>query len=172
MDELDSIFYKDFMTKDDKFKYTEFLKNLLKDQPYVELAYMTGLLSVGNYSGITDLNMFREYNFMDDSIYEDYFGFSEEEVKAICDDSKSISFEEVKYWYDGYCKANGSSLYNPWSVSEAIRKRKCGSYWTETETMSEITCIEYNVDAVKEDIVKMMAGIPVEEALYGYDTSQ
>lgn len=41
LDEWDSIFYKDFMTEKDKQAYLEFLKGLLKDQPYVELAYMT-----------------------------------------------------------------------------------------------------------------------------------
>ena len=172
MDEWDSFFYKDFMTKDDKFKYTEFLRGLLKDKPYVELAYMTGLLSVRNYSGIFDLNMFDELNFMNDDEYDLFFGFHEDEVKELCNQMNSVGYEELKYWYDGYYTSEGKSLFNPRSVSLALRKGSCKNYWTETETMSEITCIEYNVGAVKEDIVKMMAGIPVEEVLEGYDTSQ
>ena len=46
LDEWDSVFYQDFMTDADKYAYLSFLKNLLKDQPYVELAYMTGVLPV------------------------------------------------------------------------------------------------------------------------------
>lgn len=44
MDGWDSIFYKDFMEDKDKKAYLEFLKGLLKDQPYAGLAYMTGVL--------------------------------------------------------------------------------------------------------------------------------
>ena len=68
MDEWDSIFYKDFMQEKDKKAYLEFLKGLLKDQPYVELAYMTGVLPIAKYSGGSELNMFKEYNFMNDRI--------------------------------------------------------------------------------------------------------
>ena len=45
LDEWDSVFHQDFMTDADKYAYLSFLKNLLKDQPYVELAYMTGRAS-------------------------------------------------------------------------------------------------------------------------------
>ena len=49
LDEWDSVFYKNFMTEQDKSDYLYFLKNLLKDQPYVELAYMTGVLPIAKY---------------------------------------------------------------------------------------------------------------------------
>ena len=49
MDEWDSIFYKDFMQEKDKKAYLEFLKGLFKTQPYVELAYMTGVLPIAKY---------------------------------------------------------------------------------------------------------------------------
>ena len=81
MDEWDSIFYKNFIKDKDKNAYLEFLKGLLKDQPYVELAYMTGVLPIAKYSSGSELNMFREYNFINDRTYEDYFGFDEKEVK-------------------------------------------------------------------------------------------
>lgn len=39
--------------------------------------------------------------------------------------------------------------------------------------MNEIAdCIEHNVDAVREDIVKMVAGIPVEIELLGYSATE
>ena len=173
MDEWDSIFYKDFMQEKDKKAYLEFLKGLLKDQPYVELAYMTGVLPIAKYSGGSELNMFKEYNFMNDRNYEDYFGFDEEEIIELTKKYTKPSFETLKKWYDGYYKSNGSSLFNPRSVSSALTDGICLNYWTETGPMDEIAeYIEHNVDAVREEIVKMVAGIPVEVELEGYAASQ
>ena len=173
MDEWDSIFYKDFMQEKDKKAYLEFLKGLLKDQSYVELAYMTGVLPIAKYSGGSELNMFKEYNFMNDRIYEDYFGFDEEEIVELTKKYTKPSFETLKKWYDGYYKSNGSSLFNPRSVSSALIDGICLNYWTETRPMNEIAeYIEHNVDAVREDIVKMVAGIPIEVELEGYGAEQ
>ena len=173
MDEWDSIFYKDFMQEKDKKAYLEFLKGLLKDQPYVELAYMTGVLPIAKYSGGSELNMFKEYNFMNDRTYEDYFGFNEEEIIELTKKYTKPSFETLRKWYDGYYKSDGSSLFNPRSVSSALIDGICLNYWTETGPMNEIAeYIEHNVDAVREDIVKMVAGIPIEVELEGYGAEQ
>ncbi|RGB61263.1 AAA family ATPase [Absiella sp. AM10-20] len=173
MDEWDSIFYKDFMQEKDKKAYLEFLKGLLKDQPYVELAYMTGVLPIAKYSGGSELNMFKEYNFMNDRTYEDYFGFNEEEIIELTKKYTKPSFETLRKWYDGYYKSDGSSLFNPRSVSSALIDGVFLNYWTETGPMNEIAeYIEHNVDAVREDIVKMVAGIPIEVELEGYGAEQ
>lgn len=57
-----------------------YLRNLLKDEPYVALAYMTGVLLIKKYSSGSALNMFYEYIFLKDRIFGEYFGFTEEEV--------------------------------------------------------------------------------------------
>lgn len=98
LDEWDAIFYKKFMTQGDKDSYLGFLKGLLKDQPYVELAYMTGVLPITKYSSGSELNMFREYNFMNDRTYEEYFGLNEAEVKALCKEHTGVSYEELEQW--------------------------------------------------------------------------
>ena len=56
------------------------MRNLLKDEPYVALAYMTGVLLIKKYSSGSALNMFDEYIFLKDRIFGEYFGFTEEEV--------------------------------------------------------------------------------------------
>lgn len=79
---------------------------------------------------------------------------------------RTVPFEEVKRWYDGYYSSSGGSVVNPRSVSKALTRGVCLNYWTETGPMNEIAeCIEHNVDEVREDIVKMVAGIPVEVEL-------
>ena len=41
-------------------QYLDFLRDLLKDQPYVALAYVTGILPVKKYGQHSALNMFSE----------------------------------------------------------------------------------------------------------------
>ena len=169
LDEWDSVFYKNFMSDKDKKDYLEFLKDLLKDQPYVELAYMTGVLPIAKYSSGSELNMFDEYNFMNDNTFDDYFGFQEEEIKKICKKQEKITYMQLKQWYNGYYTSEGKNLFNPRSVTKALERGKCLSFWTETGPMNEVAnCIEHNVNDVKEDVVKMVSGIPVEIELNGY----
>ena len=173
LDEWDSIFTKKFMTDDDRDSYLGFLRNLLKDQPYVSLAYMTGVLPVAKYSSGSELNMFREYNAMNDSVFESYFGFGENEVRELCRKNTDVSYEELKWWYDGYCLSDGTSLFNPRSVNMALSDGICRNYWTQTGPMNEVAqCVEHNADEVREDIVRMVAGIPVEVKLNGYSAAE
>ena len=65
-------------------QYLDFLRNLLKDQPFVALVYVTGILPVKKYGQHSALNMFWEYSMVDQSFFEEYTGFTEREVKALC----------------------------------------------------------------------------------------
>lgn len=173
LDEWDSVFYEPFMTQKDKRSFLKFLKGLLKDRPYVALAYMTGVLPSAKYSSGSELNMFDEYHFTSDNVYDDFFGFQEEEVKKLCAKQNTLSYEELKQWYDGYFTSSGKSLFNPRSVSMALMRGVCLNYWTQTGPVNEIAdCIEHNVDEVRADIVKMVSGIAVEAQLGGYSAEQ
>ena len=138
LDEWDSVFYEPFLTDRDKRSYLKFLKGLLKDRPYVELAYMTGVLPVAKYSSGSELNMFDEYNFMKDNVFDGFFGFQEEEVKKLCMQHQTVSYEELKQWYDGYRTSTGKSLFNPRSASMALMRGVCLNYWTQTGPVNEI----------------------------------
>lgn len=76
LDEWDSIFYENYITSEDKIHFMKFLKALLKDKPYVDLAYMTGVLPIAKYSSGSELNVFWEYNFMNDRTFEEQFGLT------------------------------------------------------------------------------------------------
>ena len=172
LDEWDSIFYKDFMSERDKENYLRFLEGLLKGQPYVELAYMTGVLPIAKYSSGSALNMFMEYNFIDDPLFDSYFGFTEKEVRELCSHFEKPSYSEIAYWYDGYYTSDGERLFNPRSVNLALSDGVCRNYWTETGPMNEIAdCIRNNVDAVREDMVQLVTGNLIEIKLDGYSAS-
>lgn len=173
LDEWDCVFYQTFASAKDKNSYLMFLKGMFKDQPYAELVYMTGVLPIAKYSSGSELNMFKEYNFMNDCVYEEYFGLSEKEVLTLCENCGSVKYEELKFWYDGYFLSSGESLFNPRSVNCALTDGICMNYWTQTGPMNEIAeCIEHNAGQVREDIVKLVSGISVEVQLNGYSAVQ
>jgi len=163
LDEWDSIFHNDMFTESDRRNYLDFLKNLLKDKPYVELAYMTGVLPIKKYSSGSELNMFKEYYFPTDTVYDTFFGFTEEEVKELCEKNKknggTIQYGQLSEWYNGYYTSTGERLYNPRSINFALTDNTVKDYWTETGPGTEILgLVKNNVDAVKEDILKMVSG--------------
>lgn len=173
LDEWDSVFSEKYVTEADKIHFLRFLKTMLKDRPYVDLAYMTGVLPIAKYSSGSELNMFWEYNFMNDQVYEEQFGLTEDEVKQLCTKYDTVSYEDLEWWYDGYLMSDGRHLFNPRSVNRALTDGVCKNYWTETGPMNEVAdCIENNVEEVREDIVKMVSGVPVEADLSGYSAAE
>lgn len=108
MDEWDAIFHKSFIAEKDKESFLGFLRDLLKGQAYVELAYMTGILPISKYSSGSELNMFLEYDMATKKKFSEYFGFLEEEVDVLFErylditERPEISREDLRIWYDGY----------------------------------------------------------------------
>jgi hypothetical protein len=47
----------------------------------------------------------------------------------------SFTFEEFKQWYGGYHAADGTQLYNPWSVGNALMEGRLDLYWVASGTM-------------------------------------
>ncbi len=173
IDEWDYIFNNNLFSEEDRKDFLEFLRDLLKDKPYVELAYMTGVLPIAKYSAGSALNMFLEFNIMNDHTYDEYFGFTNEEVESLCKKQNKISIDSLKEWYNGYYTCNNLQIYNPRSVTTALRQGVCQSYWTNTGPMDEISYyIENNIEEIQNDIVQMVSGIPVNIHLEGYSAEQ
>ncbi len=173
IDEWDYIFNNNLFSEDDRKDFLRFLEDLLKDKPYVELAYMTGVLPIAKYSSGSALNMFREYNILNDKIYCKYFGFTLEETRKLCEKQEEVTFEELKSWYDGHKTCSGIDIFNPRSVVYALNDGTCQNYWTNTGPMDEILYyINNDIEEIKNDIVQMVAGIPVEIHLEGYSAEQ
>lgn len=172
-DEWDYIFNNNLFSENDRKAFLEFLRDLLKDKPYVELAYMTGVLPIAKYSSGSALNMFKEYNILNDSKYDKYFGFNLSEVENLCKKQNKVTFGELKAWYDGYKTFSGLEVFNPRSVVYALSDGVCQSYWTNTGPMDEISYyIENNVEEIQNDIVQMASCIPVNIHLEGYGAEQ
>lgn len=158
MDEWDCVMRERQESLELQKQYLDFLRNLLKDQPFVALAYMTGILPVKKYGQHSALNMFWEYSMTDQSIFEEYTGFTEQEVKELCQ-RFDMDFDETSNWYDGYRLKKFQHVYNPRSVVAAMRFRDFSNYWTSTETYTALKIyMDMDFDGLRGDIVQMMGG--------------
>lgn len=173
IDEWDYIFSHE-LYKENQIDFLEWIRDMLKDRPYVALAYMTGVLPVKQYSTGSALNMFDEYTMLNDAYYDEFFGFTEDETAMLCSKQSGISMDEISDWYDGYQTDGGGRLYNPRSVVMALNRGKCQSYWTRTGRLDEVLFfLKYNIGEVREDTVKMVNHMPVRiEILDEYTAGQ
>lgn len=140
IDEWDCLFREYQQDKEAQKEYLDFLRGWLKDQNYVALAYMTGILPVKKYGSHSALNMFTEYSMINPRETAGFFGFTENEVRMQCE-KFGRSFEEAQAWYDGYelIAAGGAerkrySMYSPKSVVDAMLSGVFDNYWNQTET--------------------------------------
>ncbi len=158
IDEWDCVMRERQESEELQKQYLDFLRNLLKDQPYVALAYMTGILPVKKYGVHSALNMFWEYSMTDQFDLEEFTGFTEDEVKELCR-QYDMDFAQVSNWYDGYRLRRFVHIYNPRSVVAVMKNRVFSSYWTSTETYDALkTYMDMDFDGLRADIIQMLGG--------------
>ena len=157
IDEWDCIF-REYATDEVSQKiYTDFLRNLLKDQKYVSLVYMTGILSIKKFGTQSSLNMFNEISMVNPRLLKKFMGFTEEEVEELCKEYQ-MSFEEMKAWYGGYHLNDEIAVLSPCSIVSSLLNRKFKNYWTPTEDYESLKMyINMDFEGLKEDIIKLLA---------------
>ena len=147
-------------------KFIEVMRGLFKSdkgQACFALAYLTGILPIKKYNSQSALNVFKEYNMLRPVPYEEYFGFTEEDVAKIVKLPQcKINHQDLKEWYEGY-KLNGKDIYNPNSVVSAISDGICQSYWSGTSSNEEVVnLINMNFDGIKDDIIHLIEGSTIQ----------
>ena len=165
IDEWDCLFREEKDNKSLQDEYVRFLRAMFKgaaSDAFIKLAYITGILPIKKYGTQSTLNNFDEYTMVEPFTLAEYVGFTEEEVRVLCEQS-NMDFEECKRWYDGYSFDDVHSVYSPNSVINAVTKRKFGSYWTKTETYESLRFyIDTNFDEVRTSILSMLSGEMIE----------
>ena len=161
IDEWDALFRE---AKDDtrlQREYIDLLRSLFKSSwtdIIFEAAYMTGILPIKRYGTQSAVSDFREYTMLSPGRLVQYIGFTEQEVRELCE-QYDMDYNEMKYWYDGYSFRRLRSVYSPNSVMEAIKRDEFGSYWTRTETYESLRIyIDLDEDGLRESIIRMIAG--------------
>lgn len=151
--------------------YLRFLHSLFKSEEsksFLALGYITGILPIKKIEDESALNNFQEYTMLNSYSITEYYGFTEKEVKDLCEDY-DMDFETMKVWYKGYL-INGIHMYNPNSVSMALERHTVDSYWRNTSALGTInTFITMNYAGLKEDVLAMLLG---EKVMVGTECFQ
>ena len=160
-DEWDCFFREDKNDTELIKNYLNFLRAMYKGTEsdlFIKLAYMTGILPIKQYDVQSAMNNFDEYTMIMPFPLTEFIGFTEQEVKDICDRYK-LDFDEAKRWYDGYDYDDVGAIYTPNSVVKAANRHSFGSYWTATGTYDSIkNAIDYNFDGLRDDIISLLSG--------------
>ena len=141
-------------------KYLQFIHSLFKSEEsksFLALAYITGILPIKKIRDESALNNFSEYTMLKSKPITKYYGFTEDEVKELCE-RFDMDFETVRAWYNGYL-IDGIHMYNPNSVVQSMIDHDCDSYWRNTSSFESInTFITLNYEGLKDDIMSMLSG--------------
>ena len=111
--------------------FKTFYSTVLKDNTYLQMGVLTGIIRVIKAGIFSDLNNLRTYTILSD-VYTDSYGLTEKEVeKSLEDYGLEYEISKVKDWYDGYRFGN-SEVYNPWSIINFLRFKELRAYWVDT----------------------------------------
>ena len=130
-----------------------------KTNPYLERAIMTGITRVSKESIFSDLNNLEVITTTSEK-YATSFGFTEAEVFTALDEAgMSEQCDVVKKWYDGFVFGGKKDIYNPWSITNFLDKRKIDIYWANTSSNSLIGhLIQRGNSAIKEAMEDLLSG--------------
>ncbi len=138
--------------------------NAFKTNPYLEMAILTGCLRISKESIFTGMNNFQVFSVADE-LANDYFGFTEEEVKEMFDYYDiSARLDDAKKWYDGY-RIGNKDVYCPWDIilfcSDLREKIDIfpRAYWANTSGNSIVRKMLENADdSIKQELEELVAG--------------
>ena len=141
--------------------YVDWLRRMFKSGDAVRTfagVYMTGILPIKKYKTQSALNNFIEYSMVEPRRMSQYFGFTKDEVRLLAQ-KYDMDFSELEKWYDGYQIGDDLSMFNPYSVMQAIYSGRCRSFWASTGAFDTVAdYIQMNYDGLKNDIINMLAG--------------
>lgn len=153
-------------------KYLEFLRSLFKNSGMTNkifaAAYMTGILPIKKDCSQSAISDFQEYSMIKPRQFGKYVGFTEEEVRKLCD-GHGGDFEKMKQWYDGYAFRDTASIYNPNSVMKAIRNKDVDSYWTQTSAAESLMgYISLDFDGLSRVVSDLIGGVETKVDTKGF----
>ena len=111
--------------------FKSFYGSVLKDNEYLEMSVITGILRVAKENIFSGLNNLEVHTILD-SEFTEYFGIMEDEVEdALKDFGLEYELEDVQKWYNGYLFGD-TKVYNPWSIINFLKKERLRPYWVNT----------------------------------------
>ena len=130
--------------------FKTFYSSVLKDNTYLQMGVMTGIIRVIKAGIFSDLNNLNTYTILSD-FYPNCYGLTEEEVKkSLIDYNLEYEMGDVKDWYDGY-RFGKSEVYNPWSILNFLHAKELRAYWVDTSGNDLINDV---LKIVRKDIIR------------------
>lgn len=165
----------------DEYRSTlkSFYGALKSSDRYIQFAFLTGVTKFGKVSVFSDLNHLNDISM--DSRYYDICGLTEKEIRSnLSEEVEALArnlgvqpeeaYAMLKENYDGYhfSEDDTPGMYNPFSILNALEKKKIESYWFETGTPTYLVELlkkhNYNLsDLEKEE--------PTSDALNSIDST-
>ena len=141
--------------------FKSFYGLVLKDNEYLEMGVMTGILRVAKENIFSGLNNLKVHTILDDKFTE-YFGVVETEVvQALEDFELEYELDDVQKWYNGYLFGD-KKVYNPWSIINFLSDKKLRPYWVNT---SGNGLIKLYLEKLKNDIFDDFSKLLKEESI-------
>ena len=136
--------------------FKSFYGSVLKDNEYLEMGVMTGILRVAKENIFSGLNNLEVHTILDDEFTE-YFGIMENEVeKSVEDFGLEYELKDVQKWYNGYLFGN-RQVYNPWSIINFLKNGKLKPYWVNTSGNALIKLYLKKLrDSIFDDFTKLL----------------
>lgn len=154
------------------------LGQALKSNDSLQFAILTGCLRIARESIFTGLNNFNVLS-ITDVRFDEYFGFSDREVKAMLQYySLEGHYEQIKEWYDGY-RFGKADVYCPWDVINYVNLLRSEpdampkAFWMNTSGNYIIRrFLQMATPKTRREIESLLAGESVkkkvnEELTYG-----
>jgi len=120
--------------------FKSFYGSVLKDNEYLELGVITGILRVAKENIFSGLNNLKVHTILNDKFTE-YFGIIESEVEqALKDFNLEYDLKDVQKWYNGYLFGD-IQVYNPWSIINYLSDRGLQAYWVNTSDNASVVVV-------------------------------
>ena len=142
--------------------FKNFYGTVLKDNEYLEMSVMTGILRVAKENIFSGLNNIKVHSILNKRFTE-YFGILENEVEdALKDFGMEYDLQDVQKWYNGYLFGD-TKVYNPWSIINFLDERRLGAYWVNT---SGNGLIQLYLQRMKEEIFDEFSKLLNKEKIF------
>lgn len=168
------------LNKDDNFehyraKLASLYSNFKSSAEHIRLVFLTGVSRFSKLSVFCDLNNIRDITFANE--FSDICGITGKELLenfqygiGSLAGKRNISNDDacslLKKNYDGYrFSGEGSDIYNPWSVLNAMAERNISNYWGRTGKATIVAEALKNVDADLEAILSTSVPMRTLEGL-------
>lgn len=145
----------------------------LKSNDSLYFAVLTGCLRISKESIFTGLNNMKVLG-ISDVRFDEYFGFTDAEVRKLLHDyGRESRYEVMKDWYDGYRFGN-VDVYCPWDVINYCDLLRAGenavpqAYWANSSSNSIVKKFiqKAKTTSTKREIERLIAGETVRKEIH------